>query len=377
MSMSPAPTPVPPAGDHRRERFLAHVSAILPVALAAASVVIVAAGVHGGRAILAPLALAVFAAVVSLPLMLWLRRLGTPPALAILLVMLLNALVVTSIGWIVVQTINEVRVELPTYLERGQALEASLRAWLDGKGIPVTADTYATLVQPERLLDLVTVAARNITSVLALLLLILLYLVFVLLESVSLPAKIQHVLRPSQRMLDGGMQVLAQLQRYLVLKSLISLSTGVLVAVAAASLGVDFALFWGLLAFLLNFIPTVGSFVAAIPGILVALLQLGPGAALTFAAAYLVINVVVGSMIDPILIGRELRLSPIVVLVSLVFWGWAWGPIGAFLSVPLTVTVRMIMERTRSLRLAAAMMGPLEDAERATEPTSSEVGLTR
>jgi AI-2 transport protein TqsA len=360
--------PVPETSSTRRERFLTHVNAVLPVALAAASVVVVAAGLHGARAILAPLALAVFAAIVSLPLMQWLRRLGIPPVLAILLVMLLNASVLTSIGWIVVQTINEVRVELPTYLERGQALEASLREWLASRRVFVTADTYATLVQPDRLLDLVTVAARNLTSVLALLLLILLYLVFVLLETITLPVKIQHVLRPSERMLEGGIQVLAQLQRYLFLKTLISFTTGSLVAAAAAFLDVDFALFWGLLAFLLNYIPTVGSFVAAIPAVLVALLQLGPGTALALAIAYLVVNVVVGSMVDPILIGRELRLSPIVVLVSLVFWGWAWGPIGAFLSVPLTVTIRMVMERTRSLRLAAAMMGPLEDAVRATDP---------
>jgi AI-2 transport protein TqsA len=102
--------------------------------------------------------------------------------------------------------------------------------------------------------------------------------------------------------------------------------------------------------------------VAAVPGILIALLQLGPGPALAYASAYLVITILIGSILDPILTGQQLRLSPIVVLVSLVFWGWTWGPIGAFLSVPLTITMRMVMERVEALRPYAALLGPVDVA---------------
>ncbi len=352
--------PPPPVPTPRRPSVLRRLLSIVPYVQLVAGVVIVIAGMHAAQIMLAPLALAVFVAGVSLPAMTWLRRRGAPTGVAILLVVLMNTLLLTFVGWVVVVTVNELRVELPAYLERAQAMEAAVGGWLNQHGVEVVPDVYATLVQPDTLLDTVTRAARNITSVLALFVLILLYVVFVLAESVVLPAKVRRVLGPRASALAGGAEVMAQVQRYLGLKTLISLATGSLVSAAAAAIGVDFALFWGLLSFLLNYVPTIGSLVASIPGILVALLQLGPGPALLFAACYLVINVAIGNIIDPILTGRQLRLSPLVVLVSLVFWGWTWGPIGAFLSVPLTISLRMVMERVESLRPIAAMMGPLD-----------------
>lgn len=122
----------------------------------------------------------------------------------------------------------------------------------------------------------------------------------------------------------------------------------------------DFALFWGLLAFVLNYIPTIGSVIAAVPAVLVALLQLGAGPAIGMAAVYLTVNMVIGNFVDPIVIGRQLRLSPLIVLMSLVFWGWVWGLTGAFLSVPLTIAVRIVLEHTGSLTRIAKMMGPVE-----------------
>ena len=346
----------PPAKRPNPARF----SGILPYVQLAAGIVIVVAGLRAAQGILAPLALAVFAAAVSLPAMFWLKRRGAPTALAILLVVLLDALLLSFVGWVIAQTINELRVELPTYLERAQTLELQLRDQLRARGVNITTSLYATLVEPEQLVGNVTMAARSISSVLALFMLILLYVVFVLAESTKLPNKVRVALGPRAAALSAGTDVLTHVQRYLVLKSLISLATGSLVSVSAAWLGVDFALFWGLLAFLLNYIPTIGSFVAAVPGIMVALLQLGPGPAFVFAMAYLVINTIIGSIIDPIVTGQQLRLAPIVVLVSLVFWGWTWGPIGAFLSVPLTITLRMVMERVPALQPYAALMGPID-----------------
>ncbi len=359
-SISPEDLNDAPVRGARRPSVIRRLLAIVPYVQLVAGVVIIVAGLHAARVMLAPLALGVFVAGISLPAMTWLRRRGAPTAVAILLVVALNALLLTFVGWVVVQTVNELRVELPSYLARAASTEGLVRSYLSSRGIEMAPDFYSTLVQPERLLETVTSAARNITSVLAFFLLILLYVVFVLAESVVLPAKVRRVMGPRASALAGGAEVLAHVQRYLALKTLISLATGALVSASAAVLGVDFALFWGLLSFLLNYIPTIGSFVAAVPGILVALLQLGPQSAFLFAMGYLIVNVIIGSIIDPIVTGRQLRLSPLVVLVSLVFWGWTWGPIGAFLSVPLTITLRMVMERVESLRPIAALMGPLD-----------------
>jgi predicted PurR-regulated permease PerM len=218
-------------------------------------------------------------------------------------------------------------------------------------------------MQPERLFDVLAVTARNATSFLAIFFLIVLYLVFILAESVYLPHKLRAVFGPAAHGGEGLLGVtgvgaiLVQVERYLVLKTLISLGTGVVIGAGAAMLGVDFALFWGFLAFALNFVPNIGSLIASIPAVLVALLQLGPGTAAALAGIYFAANIFFGNFLEPILIGRHLRLAPIITLASLVFWGWTWGIIGMFLAVPLTITIRIVVENTPALARFAPLLG--------------------
>jgi predicted PurR-regulated permease PerM len=337
----------------------AQIPPVLRFALYGASFVILVAGLRAAAPILTPLALAVFVAAVNLPALGWLRRHGAPTWLAILLIVLFSGAILGFFAWIVLQSAAELRAELPGYIARGQQIEQSIRGRLLGWGIDIAPGYYWTLAEPLRLLDMVTVAARNVTSLLVFFFLTLLYLVFILAESVVLPRKVGLVLGPSANGVTGAAAALAQVQRYLLLKTLISVVTGAAVGTGAALLGVDFALLWGLLAFLLNFIPSIGSIIAAVPPVLFALLQLGLGRAIALGAVYLGVNVLVGNFGDPVLIGRQLRLSPIIVLVSLVFWGWTWGLPGMFLAVPLTIALRIGLENTRSLGKYAALMGPV------------------
>jgi AI-2 transport protein TqsA len=135
----------------------------------------------------------------------------------------------------------------------------------------------------------------------------------------------------------------------------------VLVGILCALMGVDFAVLWGLTAFLLNFIPNVGSILAAAPAVLVALVQLGAGPAAGLAAGYLAINMTMGNVIEPRLTGASLGLSPLVVIVSLIFWSWLWGPVGMLLSVPLTTVVKICLESREDLRPIAVLLGPADD----------------
>lgn len=331
----------------------------LPVALYGACIVIIIAGLRAAAPILTPLALAAFVAAVSHPVLRWLHRRHVPTGLAIPLVVLFDASILAFFGWIVLRTVAELRLELPAYVARVQVLETAVRSRLLEWGLAIPPDYLASLFAPQRLFDLAAQVARNVTGWLTLLFLVLLYLVFILAESVGLRDRLQHVLGTSAAGLEGATDALGQVQRYLGLKTLISLATGASVGTGAALLGVDFALFWGLLAFVLNFIPSVGSIIAAIPAILVALLQLGPGTAAALAAIYLLVNVTLGSFLDPILVGRHLRLSPIIILVSLLFWGWTWGLVGMFLAVPLTIALRIVMEHSPQLQPFAALMGPV------------------
>ncbi len=343
---------------------VANLSPRLRALLGAAGLVIVIAGVRSASSIIAPLLLASFIAAVSLPVLEWLRQRGARTGLAILAVVMLAASILAFFVWIVVRTVAEVRLELPNYVEKALAYEQTVRIWLEDMGVQGRASYFQEFVQPERLLDIVTMAARNITSVLALFLVILLYLVFILAESVELPRKIRHVFGSGGNAFSGAATAVRQVQRYLALKTVISLVTGATIGIGAWLLGVDFALFWGFLAFALNYIPTIGSIIAAVPAVAVALLQFGPGRALGLAAIFLSVNVIVGNFADPILVGRQLRLSPIIVLVSLVFWGWTLGLTGMFLAVPLTIAVRIALQNTPSLARYAALLGPVETRER-------------
>lgn len=322
----------------------------------------IVAGLRAAAPVLAPLALAAFVAAATMPALGWLRRHGVRTWLAIIVIVLFNTLVLSLFAWIAVETVTSLRASLPLYIDRAQALEVTMRERLQGWGMVLPQALYADWVQPERLFELAAVAARSVTAWVSLLFLMLLYLIFILVESVSLPAKVRHVLGTDSRAITIGTAVLQQVQRYLVMKTLISLLTGALVGIGAELLGVDFAAFWGMLAFILNFIPNIGSVVAAIPAVAVATLQIGVETGLALAAIYLAVNTALGSVADPILIGRQLRLSPIVILVSLVFWGWTWGVPGAFLAVPLTITLRVGLQSSGRLSKLAALMGPIDPA---------------
>ena len=154
------------------------------------------------------------------------------------------------------------------------------------------------------------------------------------------------------------------MQNYLAIKTLVSLATGVTAGVLVWALGLDFPLLWGLLAFIFNYIPNLGSVLAGVPPVLLAILQLGPGRAVAVALGYLVINTVFGNFIEPTLMGRRLGLSTLVVFLSLVFWGWVWGPVGMLLAVPLTMVIKIALENTEDFHWVAVML----DANPASTP---------
>jgi predicted PurR-regulated permease PerM len=193
--------------------------------------------------------------------------------------------------------------------------------------------------------------------------------IFLLLEAGTLTAKMAAAFGEGHVHLETFRQLFEDINRYLVIKTWISLLTGLLAGVLCAAAGVDFPVLWGVLAFVLNYVPNIGSIVAAIPPTLLALLRLGSGASLAVAAGYVVINTVLGNMVEPRVMGNGLGLSPFVVLLSLVFWGWVLGPIGMLLSVPLTMAVKIATESSDQTRWIAVLLGPGQAGESAAEET--------
>jgi predicted PurR-regulated permease PerM len=187
--------------------------------------------------------------------------------------------------------------------------------------------------------------------------LIIFIVIFLLMEESTFPQKLQTALPKAQETMDTVSSFNKRVNKYLLIKTTISFITGVLVAISLLILGVDFAILWGLIAMLMNFIPNVGSLIAAVPAVLLAAVQLSIGDAGLVALCYIVINVVMGNIIEPRLMGKGLGLSPLVVFLSLIFWGWLFGLVGMFLSIPLTMIVKIALEQNPNTLWIAIMLG--------------------
>ena len=187
--------------------------------------------------------------------------------------------------------------------------------------------------------------------------LILLTVVFILLEAADFPKKLRIFLKNPERALSAIEKFSRNANRYLVIKTLISATIGVVIWLWLLIIGVDSPLLWGMLSFLLNYVPNIGSIIAALPVALLALVQLGVGSALLTILGFVVVHIVVGNIIEPKLMGKGLSLSTLVVFLSMVFWGWVLGPIGMILSVPMTSLVKIALEGYEETRGLAIMLG--------------------
>jgi AI-2 transport protein TqsA len=336
-------------------------STALRIVIGIAALMIIIAGLRAAQPILVPVALAAFFAVTSMPLLKWLRGRGVPAFLAIPMVLLLIIGLLVAIGYIATTSILEIREAVPAYVARFEMLYANATTWMIDHRIIVPGGLDEVLFSPARLMNLVTGLLVSLAGFMSMAFLVALITLFLLAEASGMPRKLRAF--PGQAGSDLGRysRISAEVQRYLAIKTLTSLSTGIVVGMWALFIGLDFPLFWGLTAFLLNFVPTIGSLVAAVPAVLLALVQLGPGGAALTAAGYLAINTVIGSLIEPAVMGRGLGLSPFVVLMSLLFWGWVWGPIGMLLSLPLTMVLKILLEHSHDLAWVAVLLGPSLD----------------
>jgi AI-2 transport protein TqsA len=338
----------------------------------AAALVIVILGLRAAASILVPFALALFLAILSLPLLMWLQRRGVPRPLAVLMTLLVNLGVLGTIVLVISSSVNELRLALPRYTILFQERVDGLLARLQDLGIPMLPQFEDGLLTPEALFDIVGGIFRGLASLLTAAFVVFIIMIFILAEASAFPAKLRMVVG-GRGDLSRYRRVLSEVQQYVAIKTAVSVVTGVLVGLWVWLLGLDFPLFWGLLAFLLNYVPNIGSILAAIPAVLLAGIQLGLGPALLIGLGYLVINLVLGNFIEPMLMGRRLGLSTLVVILSLLFWGWTWGPVGMLLSLPLTMIVKIMLENSSDLRWVALLLGPAPAADDGGE-SLQEVG---
>ena len=333
--------------------------------IVSAALVIVIAGMKYAAPLLVPFLLAVFIAVISYPLMTLLQQKGLPKGLALGLVMLLVILIGIALTFLVGSSITDFSRSMPEYQQRITAQWGEMLLWLDARGISVT-DSIREVANPAAALGLMSSILKGFGGVLTNSFLIILTVVFILMEAAGFTQKFIALNNTGlkQASVDGqpfSQVFVDKLRSYMSMKTIISIATGLFIAIAMWLIGVDYPVLWGVLAFMLNFVPNIGSIIAAVPAVMLALVQLGITSALIVAAVYVAVNVMIGSFIEPKFMGKGLGLSTLVVFVSLVFWGWVLGPVGMLLSVPLTITVKLALDSKPETRWLGHLLGPVED----------------
>jgi predicted PurR-regulated permease PerM len=305
--------------------------------------------------------------------MFWLQRKGVPTTLAVVFIVILLVGLGMMAGTLIGSSVQDFSASVPVYEERLTGQVGSMLSWIealdiDVPGIDLSRETIAKYLNAGATLRFLARSLTGARKVLTNAFFILLTAIFILLEASILPAKLRAAMSEPDRSLARLERIMDGVRRYLAVKTLTSLLTGALVAAWLKVLGVDYALLWGIVAFLFNYVPNIGSILAAIPGIIMALIQFGAERTIYVVLGYLVVNVAIGSVLEPRFLGRKLGLSALVVFLSLVFWGWVLGPVGMVLSVPLTMIVKVALESSDQTRWVAVLLGSDSSAPRASSP---------
>lgn len=331
----------------------------LKIVIMLGMLVIILSGIRVAADIIVPFILALFIAVVLNPVVQRMVKLRIPRVIAVsLLIVIIVMLMVLLLAYLGT-SLNELARTLPQYRSSLVIPLKNLEPWLQRAGIGVSVDELVKYIDPNAAMTLVTNLLAQLSNAMSSIFLLLLTVVFMLLEVPQLPNKLKQMMsRPIEGM-AAIQRAIDSVSHYLVLKTEISIVTGLVAWGMLAALDVRFAFVWGLLAFALNYIPNIGSVLAAIPPIAQVLVFNGLYDALVVFAGYLVINLVFGNILEPRIMGRGLGLSTLVVFLSLIFWGWLLGPVGMLLSVPLTIIVKIALEQTNGGQSIAVLLSDL------------------
>lgn len=321
---------------------------------------------YQGRSIVLPLALAVFIGYIINPLISFLEKRRVPLAISIIIAVLLTFIMMGVMTLLIKVSIDSFTAEFPRYEQKFNLLLENLLRVLQVPPELISEQLKgAERIQALTGLDsfsitgVITTTLGSITKFLSNTVLVLLFLMFILLGRNQLTRKLQVAFDPAlaARLANISGNINQQIQQYIITKTLISFVTAALVTIVLYAFGVQFAMIWGILTFLLNFIPSVGSVVSTILPVLMAFIQFDSYLTIILITGLLIlIQFVMGNIFDPRLVGRSVNLSPLVILFSLIFWNWLLGPVGMFLATPLSVIIKIVFENISSLHFVSVLM---------------------
>ena len=334
-----------------------------------ACLIVVLAGMKAAAGILIPLAYAFFLAVLSFPLLRWLTRHRVPGPVALAVTLLMNLGVLAGLITLGVSLLISFNADLPRYLRGLQRYLNDLANWLELHGVVGVKAVIDGLFDWNNIIGYVTqqdVMTRlgsmvgntfgTLATIFAGFIMVLIVMMFVLMEAPGTRTRMSTVRLAGGPDFSGLIRSASDIQKYLGVKTFISVLTGLFAGVWCYFLDLQYPLLWAIVAFLFNYIPAVGSTVACVPPIVEALVQHGTSGAIWVAIGYGGINFCLDNFIQPTLLGRRFGISSLVIILSVIFWGWLWGPLGMFLAVPLTMVFKVLLDNSEEFRWISIAM---------------------
>ena len=319
-----------------------------------ASLVVVLAGVKAAAMIIIPFLLALFIAIILSPAYEYLKHKSIPSFVSLLLVLGLFLFVIIFVAKLIAVSAFDFSQNIPEYTQRLGHIYSDIALLAKKYDIELSTQTLYDVANTKQIMKFISSMVQGLGGMFTNGFVVVLLIAFMLLESESFADKIKYILKGRVEHLD---EIIAKIKHYMTIKAAISLVTATLIYIALLLIGTDYPFLWAVLAFFLNFIPNIGSIIAAVPAVLVTLVELGFGSAFMTLIVYVVVNIGIGSIIEPRIMGKGLGLSTLVVFLSLIFWGWLLGIVGMFLSIPLTMMAKIIAESNEATKWIAVMLG--------------------
>jgi len=328
-----------------------------------AALIIIFAGVIYAKSIIAPFVLALFIGIICMQPITWLEKKRIPRWLAIIIVVMGLILLFLGFTFLIGGTLSFFLGNVSKYVPAITNFSNTFIQFLNDNGITIPKDQISALIQPVKILEYTSVAVKELLAMLGKTFLIFLIILFIMMEFASFSIKAKAITKGSDTSIAYFTTILRSIRHYLAIKTLVCIVNGILIYIAMLIIGVDYPILWALLAGLMNYIPNIGSIIATIPAFLFALVQLGLGGALWTLGSFVVIHNVLGNFIEPRIMGKGIGLSTLVVLLSLLFWGFIIGPVGMFLAVPFTITIKIILEQNEKTQWLAILLGTPDEAK--------------
>ncbi len=332
-------------------------------ALNIAGIIIIIAGVMYAESLITQILMAFFISIIFAQPIAWLQKKKVPQGLAITMVFIFIIALFVGFGELIGTSLSSFSKDAPAYEQNLREMGGAIFQVAENWGIKISTDEMTKLFNPAKIMGITAGFLGQLGSFMGNAFTIFFLVLFLLMELDSFSVKTRAIVRDSGGSLSFLSAIGDSIRHYLSIKTMTSLLTGALVWISLAIVGVDYAIIWALIAFLLNYIPNIGSIIAAVPAVLFAAVQLGFGGVIWTTGIFVAVNMIIGNIVEPKMMGKGMGLSTFIVFVSLIFWGFLLGTVGMFLSVPLTMAFKIIFEQNKKTEWIAIFLGTQGEAQ--------------